>query len=576
LPRAIANHATNSLHFGPDGRLYIAQGGNTGAGAPNTANTEFGTMSEQPLSAALLVADVRSPSFVGSCNNAADIFGPPPCDVKTYTTGLRNMYDFVFHSNGSMYGTDNGLGVAGTYPPSPTPPCLGFGDTRPYTQGGNDPGEQPDLLVRLQAGKYNGHPNPRRDECVFKDGTFQGVAPLPNFEPTMFSLGAHKSADGTIEYLGDAFCGALKNELLIANYSVGDDLTRVKLSPDGKSVASASSLIGGFIDPLPLAQGPDGTIYVGELGTGMVTALVPASIGCWRTKQPLPAAVLDAGGTALGGKLYVVAGKTSVAHQTTVYVYDPATNMWTSAASLPGPAVENPAVVALGGKLYVFGGGTGPFSGAVANAAVFDPTTSSWTTLAPMPTARQGPGAGAIGGKIYVAGGMANDGSSLSVLEVYDPATNSWTTGGAAMGTRRDNPGATVLGGVLHVFGGRTRNADGTATTPNGTLATVEAYDPATNAWSARAPMPTARRTMVIGTLAGRAQLMGGEITTSGGAFAANEEYDPATDTWRTLPSLPTPRHGAVAGTINGVTYVVGGGPTGGTAFTDVNEAYSF
>jgi N-acetylneuraminic acid mutarotase len=81
---------------------------------------------------------------------------------------------------------------------------------------------------------------------------------------------------------------------------------------------------------------------------------------------------------------------------------------------------------------------------------------------------------------------------------------------------------------------------------------------------------------MVIGTLAGRAQLMGGEITTSGGAFAANEEYDPATDTWRTLPSLPTPRHGAVAGTINGVTYVVGGGPTGGTAFTDVNEAYSF
>ena len=36
LPRAIANHATNSIHFGPDGKLYIAQGGNTGAGAPNT------------------------------------------------------------------------------------------------------------------------------------------------------------------------------------------------------------------------------------------------------------------------------------------------------------------------------------------------------------------------------------------------------------------------------------------------------------------------------------------------------------------------------------------------------------
>jgi hypothetical protein len=200
-------------------------------------------MEEQPLSAALLVADVRNPTFDGSCNNAADIFGPPPCDVRTWTTGLRNMYDFVFHSNGSIYGPDNGLGVVGTYPPKPTPPCLGFGDTRPYTQGGNNPGEQPDLLVRLQEGKYNGHPNPRRNECVFKDGSFQAVAPLPNYEPPLYNLGAHKSADGTIEYLADASCGALKGEILIANYSVGDDITRIRLSADGKSVASAGTLI---------------------------------------------------------------------------------------------------------------------------------------------------------------------------------------------------------------------------------------------------------------------------------------------------------------------------------------------
>jgi N-acetylneuraminic acid mutarotase len=530
-------------------------------------------MEEQPLSAALLVADVRNPTFDGSCNNAADIFGPPPCDVRTWTTGLRNMYDFVFHSNGSIYGPDNGLGVTGTYPPKPTPPCLGFGDTRPYTQGGNNPGEQPDLLVRLQAGKYNGHPNPRRSECVFKDGSFQAVAPLPNYEPPMYNLGAHKSADGTIEYLADASCGALKGEILIANYSVGDDITRIRLSADGKSVASAGTLIGGFVDPLPLAQGPDGTIYVGELGPGLVTVLVPTSIGCWRTKQPLPAAVLDAGGTALAGKLYVVAGKTSLAHQSKVYVYDPATNTWASAPDLPGPAVENPAVVALGGKLYVFGGSTGPFSGAVTNAAAFDPVTSTWTALTPMPTGRQGAGAGAIGGKIYVAGGMAGGGASLSVLEVYDPVTNTWASA-ASMGSVRDNPGAAVLGGKLHIFGGRIRNADGT--TVNGTLTTVEAYDPATNTWIARAPMPTGRRTMVVGTLNGRAQLLGGEITTTGAAFAANEEYDPPTNTWRVLPSLPTPRHGAVAGTINGVLYVVGGGPTGGTAFTDVNEGYSF
>ena len=96
----------------------MAQGGNTGAGAPNDDRAEFGDMQEQPLSAALLVADVHSPSFDGSCDNTPDIFGPPPCDVTTFSTGLRNMYDFVFHSNGSIYGPENGLGVVGTFPPS--------------------------------------------------------------------------------------------------------------------------------------------------------------------------------------------------------------------------------------------------------------------------------------------------------------------------------------------------------------------------------------------------------------------------------------------------------------------------
>ena len=80
--------------------MFIAQGGNTGAGAPNTAQTEFGDMQEQPLSAAFLVADVDAVGFDGSCHNAQDIFGPPPCDVEVFASGLRNTYDFVFHSNG--------------------------------------------------------------------------------------------------------------------------------------------------------------------------------------------------------------------------------------------------------------------------------------------------------------------------------------------------------------------------------------------------------------------------------------------------------------------------------------------
>jgi N-acetylneuraminic acid mutarotase len=575
LPRAKANHSVNSIHFGPDGRLYIAAGGNTGAGAPNQANTEFGEMSEQPLSAALLVADVVGAGFDGTCDNSTDLFGPPPCDVVPYATGMRNMYDFVFHRNGSLYGPENGLGITGTYPPSPSAPCLGFGDPAPFNAmpPGHNPGEQPDLLLRILPGLYYGHPNPYRNECVFKDGSFQGVPPLPNWSPPLFTLGSNRSANGIIEYGNDEeFCGALSGDLLISNFSVGDDLTRVRLSADGLSVLDATSVAGGFDDPLPVAQDPDGTVYVGEFGTDQVTALVPMRSGCWTPVAGAPEAVLDAGGATLNGKLYMVAGKTLAGPIRSVNVYDPASDAWSGLADLPGAAVENPAVVGHDGRLYVFGGSTGPFTGAVTDAAAFEPG-SGWTSLAPMPTARGGATAQVLGGLVYVVGGLDGSGASLDSVDVYDPASDMWSSA-ASMSTRRDNPGSAVLGGKLYVFGGRTRDADGTEIAA--TLGSVEMYDPATDTWTGRASMPTGRRTMAVGTLNGRAQLIGGERTPEGGVFAQNEEYDPATDTWRPLASMLTPRHGAASATIGGVVYVAGGGPAGGLSLTNVNEAFLF
>jgi N-acetylneuraminic acid mutarotase/glucose/arabinose dehydrogenase len=576
LPRSTANHSVNSLHFGPDSRLYLAISGNTGAGAPNSADSEFRDRPEQPLSAAILVADVKAPGFEGSCATPVGEFDiPATCDVTTHATGMRNSYDFTFHSNGSMYATDNGLGVTGSFPPSPTPPCTGLASTEPWDAGGHNPGEQDDFLYRVQSGKYYGHPNPYREECVFKAGQYQSAAPLPNYEPPLISLGRKKSSNGIIEYKGSAFAGALQGTLLVANYSQGDDIVRVRLSPDGLTALGIDSVAGGFSDPLPIVEGPDGTIYVGEFGSSQITALVPRTSGSWTTRQPLPLQLLDAGGTALNGKLYVVGGKTASGPRRTLYVFDPAANTWTEGPSLPAayPAVENPAVAAYDGKLYVFGGSTDAFAGAVTNAAVFDPATSSWSMLAPLATGRGGASAQAVGDRLYVVGGMDGTGSSLSSVEAYDPATNTWSAA-ASMSTRRDNAGTAVLGGKLYAFGGRIRNADGT--TLNATLSSVERFDPATGAWTSQAPMPTGRRTMAVGVLNGRAQVMGGERTTDGGTFPQNEEYDPVTDTWRPLTSMPTPRHGAVAGTIAGVVYVAGGGPVAGSSYSDVTEAFTF
>ncbi|WP_324649594.1 kelch repeat-containing protein [Georgenia sp. H159] len=570
LPRSIANHGTNAIQFGSDGRLYIAQGGNTGAGAPNTANTEFGERGEQPLSAALLVADVTAAGFDGTCAHPTDIYLSGDCDVDVFASGLRNTYDVVEHSNGHLYGPDNGLGVVGSYPPSPTAPCPGFGDTRSWLQGGNNPGHQNDSLNLLEEGRYYGSPNPTRGECVFKDGSYQGVAPLPNYSPPIADLGANRSANGIVEFQGDAFCGALDHDLLITNYSVGDDVTAVTLSPDGRSVVRARSIVGGFTDPLPIAQAPDGRIVVGEFaGTGgKVTFLTPRDIGCWSEEAPLPVETLDAGGTAIGDALYVVGGKGASGHSNRVYRYDAPAGTWARVADLPGPGVENPAVTTADGKLLVFGGSTAPFSGAVTSAWSYDPATNTWQALPAMPTARGGATAQVVGGVVHVVGGMTNDGASTAVVERLTLATGTWAAA-PPLSVARDNPGSAVVDGVLYVFGGRTRLANGQSPAP--TLGSVEALVAGT--WTGRAPMPTARRTMATGVIDGTVVVVGGEARADGLPFDATELYDPATDEWTSLRRVPTPRHGAAAGVIDGRLHVVGGGEFAGASASSVHEA---
>jgi glucose/arabinose dehydrogenase/N-acetylneuraminic acid mutarotase len=576
LPRALANHSTNSLHFGPDGRLYIAQGGNTGAGAPNQQNDEFGGRVEQPLSAALLVADVKAPGFKGQCATPLGSFDvPATCDVRTYATGFRNMYDFTFHPNGNLYGPDNGLGVNGTYPPSPTPPCTGEGNLAQH-----DPGIQPDLLNVILPGKYYGHPNPYRNECVFKNGSWQGVAPLPNYVAPIHVMGMNTSSNGIVAYKGDAFSGQLKGDLLITNYSVGDDIVRVKLSADGQRVEFAERLVTGFVDPLPLTEGPDGRLYVGEHGSastgGKITILTPKPVGRWTTRRPLPAGLVDAGYAVLGNRLYLIAGKDGNGPQNQLRIYDATADAWSTGPALPSgyPAVENPAAVAYAGRLYVFGGSTMPFSGAVTNAAVFDPGTNAWSPLPAMPTARGGATAQVLNNEIWVMGGMNEGGVSLATVEIFNPQSNNWR-GGPAMTTPRDNPGSAVLGGKLYVFGGRTRFAGGGEGL--GTPESVEMYDPAAGAWvKLMAEMRTGRRTPVVAVLDGKAIVIGGE--NNGRVFNAVEEFDPSNPTapWRALSPMPTPRHGAAGGVIGRNIHVVGGSTAPGISATAVHEVFSF
>ena len=179
----------------------------------------------------------------------------------------------------------------------------------------------------------------------------------------------------------------------------------------------------------------------------------------------------------------------------------------------------------------------------------------TWYTKPVMPTARVFLSTGVVSGVLYAVGGSTGlAGTSPTVfatVEAYDPSSNSWTTK-TPMPTARYGAAIGVVNDIIYVVGGWN----------NGPLATVEAYDPVGNSWTTKTPMPTARGWLAVGVVNNILYAVGGFNV---GEYATVEAYDPATNTWMTKTSMLTARSSLAAGVVNGVLYAIGGGSTGGS-----------
>ena len=277
---------------------------------------------------------------------------------------------------------------------------------------------------------------------------------------------------------------------------------------------------------------------------------------CWSIKSSLANARTFNGAGVANGMLYAVGG---IANGSTFVVateaYDPVANAWTAMAPLPAPQVQV-AVGVVNNTLYAVGGsdgtlisGEGHFLGTVE---AYDPTSNTWNSRAPMPTPRRAHAIGVVNGVLYAVGGLAN-GSFVNTVEAYDPTTDRWTTK-APMPTPRAHSAVGVVNGILYVVGGCL-----TGPCSQQALGTVEAYDPTSNTWTTKAPMPTPRAALGIGVVNGVLYAVGG-FTNGAHHLNTVEAYDQTTDTWSTKSPMPTPRDlfGAV-GVLNGVLYAVGG-----------------
>ena len=152
----------------------------------------------------------------------------------------------------------------------------------------------------------------------------------------------------------------------------------------------------------------------------------------------------------------------------------------------------------------------------------------SWTTKAPMHEARYGLGVAVVHGKIYAIGGYAGIGPTLSTNEEYDPTTDTWTFK-APMPTSRMSFGIAVWENKVYCIGG-IGGSGGTA--GHASTSTNEAYDPVSNTWENRTPLPIAREGI-------RASAINGVIYVVGGTSNDTDAYDIATDSWSKKSSMP-------------------------------------
>jgi N-acetylneuraminic acid mutarotase len=315
------------------------------------------------------------------------------------------------------------------------------------------------------------------------------------------------------------------------------------------------------------------------LGAGALLAvsIVHAqSPGKWTALAPFPEPAEELYGVAAGGTLQVIGGLApGWIPRGLVFEYDPVADRWTRKKPMP-IASHHAALAELGGRIYVLGGFVPPPSGPAAwvpidSAWEYDPGADSWKALAPMPTPRGAAVAAAVGGRIYVIGGAANHPGApvsglqpsrphraLATVEEYDPATNTWRAR-SPMPTARNHSAVGVVNGKIYVLGGRLGSAFISAASNTDV---VEEYDPASDQWGAlRAPMPTPRSAVAWGVHRGRIYVAGGEVRSDRltATFHALEAYEPASNSWLILPRMPTPRHGLAGAVIGNRLHLVSG-----------------
>lgn len=293
----------------------------------------------------------------------------------------------------------------------------------------------------------------------------------------------------------------------------------------------------------------------------LCTSLFSFSQGdIWQQKQSLGMPVTSrsqAVSFSIGGKGYVGGGTNAIpfagASLSDLWEFDPATNVWTQKADLPGGPRYLATGFSIGNKGYM---GNKDFW-------EYDPATNVWTRKADFGGAGISGATGfSIGTKGYIGTGLNTLSQSTNDFWEFDPTTNVWTQKANFGGAVRSAASGFSIGNKGYIGLG--------STDPRGIgvlFSDFWEYDPAANTWVQRANFGGEARWGATGFSVGNKGFLGIGIGRSLHSLNDFWEYDPATNVWTQRVNFGgAARELAVGFSIGNKGYI-------GTGYRDINQS---
>jgi N-acetylneuraminic acid mutarotase len=174
-------------------------------------------------------------------------------------------------------------------------------------------------------------------------------------------------------------------------------------------------------------------------------------------------------------------------------------------------------------------------------------------------------------GRVLIAGGARVDGVARASCELFDPKSNRWVRAADMVHARAGHTATLLADGTVLVTGGQT----GLSLFDDQVLVSAEIYHPASNSWTAVAPMHARRRLHdAIRLHDGRVLVVGGTNLAAGSPLPAAEQeqaeiYHPQLDRWLIAGTGLPPLSGEAATLMpDGSVLVTGGSSDSGFATT--------